>query len=391
MKYNRPIASLEQLNFAAQAGFSEVLLEHHDLARLGTLNNTNLEALAQAARQLDLKPVLVWDILMTNATLIQAQKTLQSLNLKLFSAIRVQDPGAFEYVLKQLPQLAVQLILETGNHNLKAVTGWCNYAGPQLERVVLSIELPQPRLSEYITALHGLNIQVEVLGLGPILLLYTPRSLLATRSSIDFTEDQPWLRAWASSEESVHKNFRVIENQHGTFLFHEKDYCLIDKIGELAAMKLDFLRVEVSENLENLASVLKDPTDVSKLNYFMSNYQPKVTRCFYQANATDVLFKKLKNTVIQRNDQNDDRDYIGEVVESSKDHYLIVRVQGQNLLNGAKLKFINPKGEVIFYQLQSLTNLDQQPCDRVEAPDFAVLPYIRKTSPKTLVYFNRDL
>lgn len=346
--YARDAAELASLR---QMGAGEVLLSHEALSRLGSLGDSELHALAREARALDLRPVLDWDILMTAPAFEQAVGVLEKLDLSLFAAIRVQDPGALEYALKKLPGLPIQLVLETGNHNLRSVKRWCEYGGDRLERIVLSIQLPKAKLAEFI---QTLPVPVEVMAQGPILLLYTPRPLLSAQSS--------GASAVASCDENHHSGFRIIENLHGTFVFHSKDYSLMEQLPELSQMGLSAYRMDLRLGATPQAT----------------------TRCFYQANATDVLFKKLKN----RHTQRQDADYVGEVVEISKDSHTIIHVmgKGQTLRKGQVLRFITPEGGVMQVALEWLKDLDQKEVDGVGRGDFAVIPYLKRVTPKSAVY-----
>lgn len=415
---------LQELNVLKNAGAAEVLLSHSQLSRLGKLTTPQLNQLASEARKLDLRPVLEWDILMTNEGFARAIETLNALEWASLSAVRVQDPGAFEWVLKNRVKMPIQLVLETGNRNLEAIRRWCEYGQGRVERVVLSIELPEARIAQMISELP---VPVEILGLGPILLLYTPRHLLSNLSygTHEFygshgSNDFDWMaqkdenaqnlirviQATASSEQTQHSGFRVIENQHGTLLFHAKDYCLLDQVAQLREMNLGAFRVDYrlednSEGLMNLSELLTQPDNSqgevpnelsgelsyeSKVRQFMQAHPRKVTRCFFKANATDVLFKKLKNTEIQRQDSG----FIGEVVEISRGDYTIIHVLSKklSLKLGQTLKFITPDGQNVEFRIQNLTDLDQRPINEISSGDFGMIQYVKRATPGSTVYLN---
>lgn len=373
---------------------TEVLLGHLRLSRLGTLNSAQLHQLAKQARAYGLRVVLEWDILMRQPDFDRCVGLLREIDLSLFDAIRVQDPGALEYVLKSEWTIPIQLNLEQGNHNLRAVKRWCTHAGPRLERVILSVELPKTRLSEYVQALP---VPVEVLTLGPILLLYTPRHLLSYQKNdlnwVKESEDQSphWLEAQASCEESFHKGFRLRETIHGTLLFHAKDYCLIDRLPELREIGVQYARIDcrLDENSKPLLSAAELFYDISSItdercDTFKAEHPRAVTRCFFQANATDVLFKKLKNWDTQRRDDG----YLGKVVETRKSEYVVVQVLAKHacLKPGMHLKFINPSGNVICHELHTLKGIDGKAHTQIDKGAYAILPYIKMVTPETAVY-----
>ena len=106
-----------------------------------------------------------------------------------FSAIRVQDIGAAEWVRNELPEIPIHFIAETGNHNLTGLLRWHKYFGQQLQRFVLSSELP---ISTLIIYCRSLTVPCEILAVGKILLFYTPRKLLSnfetSKNSFEFME-----------------------------------------------------------------------------------------------------------------------------------------------------------------------------------------------------------
>ncbi len=144
MQFNTFISSISDLERCVNApNLQEVLLEPLLLACQGRLSLQEVEFLASQAVERGLNPVLVWDILMPEQMMMEICQKISQYNLNLFSAIRVCDPGAAWWVKTHFPQLKIQLIVETGNHNLEALQGWCEVLSDSLERLILSIELPE--------------------------------------------------------------------------------------------------------------------------------------------------------------------------------------------------------------------------------------------------------
>lgn len=395
MKWVAYARSYEELDLLKEAGVSEVLLSHSQLSRLGNLNTLEINHLAKRAKSLDIRPVLEWDVLMTGQEFSRASQILGELEWESISAVRVQDPGAYEWILKERESLPIQLILETGNRNLESIQRWVDYGiqdgKRRVERVVVSIELPQARIAQMIAELP---VEVEILGLGPILLLYTPRHLLSNqRNDFEWMTRQDELarhriEAIASSDQTLHAGFRVLENQHGTLLFHAKDYCLLDQIPELHEIHLGVIRIDYRleqcpPSFKELGELLRDPSE-ERSQRFIESHPKKVTRCFFKANATDVLFKKLKNIEIQRRDL----DYVGDVVEISRGQYTIIHVLSQklSLTLGQKLKLMTPDRQKLECEILSLKDLDERPVDRIASGDFGLIQYVKRATPGSSVY-----
>mgnify|MGYP003322752277 FL=1 len=122
-----------------------------------------------------------------------------------------------------IPAIPLHLIAETGNHNLTGLQRWTKYFGQQLQRLILSTELPKPVLSEYSKIL---NVPCEILAVGRILLLYTPRKLLSNQAYS--SSSTGFLEKTLATTEQPQRQFPTIENQHGTFMFHHRDLFLLD-------------------------------------------------------------------------------------------------------------------------------------------------------------------
>jgi putative protease len=413
--------SHQDLHRASSAGFREILLGHPQLSRFGGVQTELLLELVAAAQSMDLRPILDWDVLMTQTDFHAATTLLEQLPLDKFSAVRVQDPGAFEWLLQHQKKPLIQLNLETGNPNLTGIQRWCDYGRTRLDRILLSSQISKSTLKKIVKAV---TVPIELLGLGPILLLYTPRHLLSNQirhlgePSLLSGQTSP-LAAVASSEESSHRGFRVRETPRGTLFFHAKDYSLLDQLQELlelgiAAFRVDFRLQDGSALLEKVAEILDAgeaqfrsnstgadfrylttendeqlrPLWLALANHFHDSYPTRVTRCFFQANHTDVLFKKLKNTRVQR----EDRDYVGEITEISKNQHLILSILGKavTLTPGQKLKMITPTGQETFYEVTRLQNLDKMDVPHLKTGDFAVLHYAKLIPPKTAVYLAEE-
>ncbi len=360
MKLTTFAQTLHDLNIIKEAGITEVILGHKDFSRLGKLNDNTLSELSKRAQELGLTRIFEWDILMTEKDFSPLAKKFPEY-LNFFDEVRLQDPGALEFVLTN-SEKKIQWITENGNHNLVGLQNWENYIGERLTRLVLSIEIPKTSLVDYI---KELKTPVEILGLGRILLFYTPRSLL---SPLVKNSDEPvtkqmlaeeTLVALGESEESPHKGFPLVENKHGTFMFHIKEFCLLDYAKELNDLGLKFFRVDLRDSgiSEFLPSVNNLVHSFSQENFdtFKNEYPQDLMKGFYLVNKTDVLFPKLKNSRLVRKDEG----YVGEILDVAKGEYAVLQLKGKVKLKvGDKLKFIHPEGKEYIVPVMWLKSSD---------------------------------
>lgn len=370
----------------SRSGVSELILSCRELSRTGQLDVSQLSGLAEKCRKAEIKPVLEWDILMTEESFQKVIPIFENLDLSLFSSVRLQDPGAIQYILRMHPRLPVQLVLESGNHNLSAIDSWVKIMGSQLERLVLSIQLTHKKLGEYA---DKVNVPIEVLGLGRILLFYSPRKLLshqAENHNMDLSSE--FKAALASSEEGRHKNFRAIENRHGTFLFHSKNHCLLDKVSDLDrigiySMRID-LRFDGDLSLLDMITKLVFDQEVDRFEIFKESYPVPLMKSFYRSNKTDAAFSRLKNIEFSRLDDT----YLGEVVETKRDAATVIMIKHPSrfLSEGQSIEIVNSLGKKTQVRAYDMKNSRLEPIKKASQDQIVVLPYIKSAAAKSRVY-----
>lgn len=278
---------------------TDLILGVSEFSRLGDLDKESYCELLKECKANNRRAIFEWDILMTETVLMDLISLFESyVDSNLVEIVRVADTGALQYLQERHPEIKIQLLLEVGNHNLVGIKAWREIVGEQLDRLVLSSELPKETLREIICELDA---PVEILGSGRILLAYSPRKLVSPH----FSESSEIM---VSSEESPHRDFPVVENRHGTFMFNRRDLDLLDEIEELSAIGIDYLRID---------------------KRFKSS--KKTTKGFFSVNKTDILFEKLKNKRIATKSSS----YIGDVVENNKGIHLGIMLRNPKL--GIKL------------------------------------------------------
>ncbi len=313
---------------------------------------------------------LNWDILMKDSKLLEIKNLLESIDLSKFQEIRVQDLGAYQYLVDQ-NQFKIQLLLESRCHNIEAIKTLLEVGKGCVSRVVLSSEIPTTQLKEYKSSL---NIPLEKLIYGPILLFYTPRPLLGGSSVHEE------IQSLMDSEESPHKEFPVIQNRHGTLMFHNKKLNLIDRIDQFGDIDYFHYSHHLSshETKGLLALLLSESDKAIKLSTL-----EKTTRGYADVNKSNILFPKLKNMRRAK----ESADYLGVVIESKKGAVTSIKLDsGRSLDNGDLIIFKNPEGKEFELEVKSLKNSSFLNCDSVEGDRVAFVSYLSKAWPATIVY-----
>lgn len=387
MQFNTFVSSIADLDRCANAAnLHEVLLEPALLARQGKLSEENVYLLAAEARKRGLRPVLVWDILMAERVMeMVCDRLLQNWHLHCFDAIRVCDPGAAYWLLIHSPEIPLQLIVETGNHNLESLLGWCDIFSGSLERLVLSIELPEEKLIEYC---QKLPVACELLGVGQILLFYSPRSLLANHLAEEESfnpESLLYLAANVAFADNLNRHFPTLETAHGTLMFLDKDQFILDKLDGLQAAGLHTVRLDlrhleedgdVAINIDIICGqILENPASL-RVNWSRETRAP-----FFKANRTTALFPRMKSKVTDyRNDA-----CLAEVLAGEGGKYVVFYTMRPFEVSQIKTMMM-PTGEAIKLPPEvSFRNLKGEQLNCFESAQILVTDWIKKAVPGSLL------
>ena len=375
MPFNTFASSLADLDRCATApDLTEVLIEPMLLARQGRLGEKDAQELAIAARSKGLRPVLVWDALMPQRKLEAVGDRLQSWDFSAFAAVRVNDLGAAAWVQEHHPNLPLQLIAETGNHNLSALQGWCELLGDSLERLILSIELPEAQLVRYC---KELPVPCEVLGAGPILLFYSPRSLLADPLQVE--EDSVHIAATIAFEDNPDRPFPTLETPHGTLMFLDKDQFIGDRLESLWKAGLAMVRIDLrsfsqqpdaAPNIDTICQqLLSDPATLRQ------QWHRPTRAPFFNANRTTALIPRMKT---RRLDPWRNR-AIAEVIAGEGGSYVVFRVLRPFHLT-PDTQILLPTGDRLPFPPDcNLRTLQGVPTMQGEADQLLLTDWIKKT------------
>lgn len=376
MPFNTFVSSIADLERCIAApDLTEVLIEPMLLARQGRLGEKAAQDLAIAARTRGLRPVLVWDALMPQRAMEAVGDRLQQWDISAFAAVRVNDLGAAAWVQTHHPNLPLQLIAETGNHNLLALQGWCALLGDTLERLILSIELPEARLIQYCQALP---VPCEVLGAGSILLFYSPRSLLADPLQTDAEDTDP-IAATIAFEENPDRPFPTVETPHGTLMFFDKDQFIGDRLESLWEAGLAMVRIDLrsytpqpdaAPTIDTVCQqLLQDPAALRQ-------QWPRPTRApFFNANRTTALIPRMKTRRLDpwRGQA------IAEVIAGEGGSHVVFRVLRPFRLT-PETQILLPTGDRLPFPPDcNLRTLQGIPTSQGEADQLLLTDWIKKT------------
>ncbi|MCL2933185.1 MAG: U32 family peptidase, partial [Trichodesmium sp. MAG_R03] len=304
--------------------------------------------------------------------------------LSKFPTVRVCDPGAAWWLKTHHPNIALQLIVETGNHNLEALQGWCDIFSDSLERLILSIELPEKKLIEYC---QKLPVGCEILGVGQILLFYSPRSLLSPHLLDPDSEKKLPLETTVSSEDSNNRPFSTLETAHGTFMFLDKDQFILDKLegleqNGLHTVCLDLRHLgqngDVAVDIDKICThILTDPVSLRK------NWGKPTQSTFFKGNRTTSMFPRMKSKhklVKYRKDVG-----LAEVVAGESGNYVVFQSLRPFAVTQIE-KIIIPTGEEIEIPAEIVfRNLNGEIVESCDREQIFITDWIKKAMPGSLL------
>ena len=385
MQFNTFVSSINDLERCVNApNLKEVLLQPTLLARQGQLSEQQTRSLVSRATKYGLHPVLVWDILMPEQTMKNICQQLSLWELSKFPTVRVCDPGAAWWLKTHHPNIALQLTVETGNHNLEALRGWCEIFSDSLERLILSIELPEKKLIEYC---QKLPVACEILGVGQILLFYSPRSLLSPHLLDPDSEKKIPLETTVSSEDSNNRNFSTLETAHGTFMFSDKDQFILDKLEGLEQSGLHTVCLDlrhfgqngdVAVDIDKICThILTDPVSLRK------NWGKPTQSTFFKGNRTTSMFSRMKSKhklVKYRQDVG-----LAEVVAGESGNYVVFQSLRPFAITQIE-KIIIPTGEEIEIPEEIVfRNLNGEIVESFDREQILITDWIKKAMPGSLL------
>ncbi|MGC9525614.1 MAG: U32 family peptidase [Limnospira sp.] len=383
MRFNTFVGSVGDLERCRVCpNLKEVLLEPTLLARRGQLTVAEVRSLSEAAKKWGLRPVLVWDILMPERLMAEICDRISDWNIGQFAAIRVCDPGAAEWLTIHYPNLPIQLILETGNHNFEALMGWCELFAGSLERLILSTELPEHQLIEYC---RKLPVPCEVLGVGRILLFYSPRSLLS--SIVSEGENRQFIETTARTEESGNRPLPTLETPHGTFLFLDKDWFILDQLDGLKNAGLHTLRLDlrhlgnngdVAVDVDRICRQISEDPVMLKKNWPVEARSP-----FFNANRTTSIFPRMKSK--SKIARYRDEFCVAEALAGESGKYVVFQTLRPFHISEID-KIVIPTGQTVkIPETVVFKNLSGEGVERCDRDRILITDWIKKVTPGSLI------
>jgi len=375
----------------------QVILKTKGFSRNGRMELQECLASAKLLRAQEIECFFQWDILMVESIFLATCEVFKKIDMDLFTGIRVQDPGALHFLKEEGFKGQVHYITDQGNHNLLGLQRWLAFWPQAITRLVLSPEIPSSSIKQIQASL---GVEIEVLAAGPILLFYTPRHLVTPLYGNE-EEASDHSLVWGTSEESPHKGFPIVENQHGTFMFNTKELFILDEkkaVEELCETSKIFFRVDYAleplkreslfEFLKLTRTTFTDQATSKAVwkDFLKGNRSMATTKGFFRTNKTDVLFKKLKSDRLKGEQEH----YLGEVVDVKKKKHIGIRLSAidEILRTGDEIELTSPEGNKRQCLISSMRNAEGQNLEEAREGQIIFIEHVGGISVKTTVCRN---
>ena len=240
---------------------------------------------------------------------------------------------------------------------------------------------PKPVLSEFSKIL---NVPCEILAVGRILLLYTPRKLLSYQTFS--SGSTKFLEKTLATSDQPQRQFPTIENQHGTFMFHHRDLFLLDFLPELqntglSVLRLDLRYLDSSGNWIKKIDGLLESFDKQKTAALKLAWPVKITHGFFRANRTDLAIERIKNPHLKDRGES----LVGYVVEALNGEHLILLVL-KSFRCGESLLVITPEGRACNISTETIKTTDGQPAVDIVSEKLYLVPHTKYVTAQSIIY-----
>jgi putative protease len=371
------VQSLNDIQECQQASLvRDVLVEPRDISRLGCLSLAQACELAKHAREAGLRPILVWDVLMTEWVYKRVIGKLEQVPFESFHAIRVADLGAANWVCENTTR-PIHLMVEAGSHNTRALDGWLRHFGDRLERLVVSHELPEASLAAMV---DSLPVEFEILGAGRIELFYSPRPLLS--KNFEFDQDMK-IEVTSASENSHNRQFPTIETAHGTMMFLDRDRFVLNRWKILEKLGISATRVDLrhlspkGHSCVGLAALSRSLEIGEEILWPVPSGAP-----FKHSNNTTRQFNRLRpRLALERGD------CVAQVIACESERFTVFRAFRRCSLD-SRLRVAIPTGEELFLGSMKFQDVQRRPIESCENDQVFVSPWIRKAGPGSLLFLD---
>lgn len=367
-----PAGNLEKLKTALAHGADAVYCGVPDFSLRTRVNDFSVEDMAEGieyAHALGKRVYVTLNILAHEDVLSDIKKHVKILKKIGPDAIFIADPGVASIVQEVWPEAKLSLSTQANCTNSASASFWAKQG---FKRLILSRELS---LKDIASIKKGVgDTEIEVFVHGALCSSYSGRCFLSDyfigRSANQGDCAQPCRWEYEIKPLGHKKSLTIEEDNHGSYLLNSKDLCLIERLPEIIAAKVDAFKIEGRAKsvyyLANVVGAYRQAIDLifdekneqkikNTLQYLRTELESKLNHRGYTEGFMFQGDDKLQN--YEGNFPSSEWEFCGQVISSTPlDDKFAVKIKVHNtLLASDEVEIIGPS-----YQTESLSNLEMK-------------------------------
>lgn len=354
------------IDLAFKCGASEISIPIEGLSKEGGVSVEEALKLEQLANEKGLTTIFICDKLSEERNFISLCKQIEPL---LHKTIVISDIGLAKW-LKDHSKI-FHLSLEIGSANDDSVQGWIDYFGTACKRVLLNYQIEAKELHPLISKIP---CESEILGLGDILMYYSPRELLSF-------SDQQKKEVSIQSDDAGPSEFKFLQSESGSVMYYSKGFSLLSYIEEFKDSKLSFMRINPRFFDTEMCEVLLKCFTEQDFSDLKKNWPKPLLHGYYGSNKSDSLFVHLPK---RKKDEN--FKIAAEVIDFDENTILIRAMNPIPL--GSELRAIDTKKREFIWNLENILDLEQNSLEILEKNKTGLIKRIRTLTTGSFLYFN---
>ena len=395
-----PAGNLEKLKMAVIYGADAVYFGGEEFGLRASAGNFGLEDMKEGiafAHSRGKKAYVTMNIIPHNADFAEMPEYIRFIKEAGADAVIFSDPGVFDLLRKEAPELELHLSTQANNTNSRSAAFWHRLG---VKRVILARELSLNEIKEIRKNVPG-SLDLEMFVHGSMCISYSGRCLLsnymAGRDSNRGLCAHPCRWKYGLVEEKRPGEYMpVYENDRGTFIMNSKDLCLIEYIPELVESGVRSFKIEGRmKSSYYVATVVKayreaiDAYFAGPRNYrFDKAWLEEIHKVSHRQFTTGFYKGKPggDEQIYESSSYIRDYDFVGLVRDYDAGTGIAEIEQRNRFAVGDELEVVAPRGPYFIQKVESMKNSDGESIEAAPHPQMTVyMPVDRPVEPYALL------
>ncbi len=395
-----PAGNLEKLKMAVIYGADAVYLGGEEYGLRASAGNFSSEELREGiafAHDNGKRVYLTMNIIPHDEDFEGMAEYVRQVQDMGIDAIIFSDPGIFDLLREQAPDMELHLSTQANNTNWRSAAFWHRQG---VSRIILARELSVDEIKE-IRKNAPKELELEMFVHGAMCISYSGRCLLSSymagRDSNRGLCAHPCRWKYHLVEEKRPGEYLpVYENDRGTFIFNSKDLCLIGSIPEIIESGITSLKIEgrmkSSYYVATVVKAYRDALDTYMADPDGYSFDPvwfeEMSKASHREYTTGFFYGKPsdRDQVYTSSSYIRDYDFVGLVKDYDKTKGIATIEQRNRFVVGDELEVVGPKEKYHIHKVTAMKNEDGVDIDTAPHPQMTVyMPMERPVEPYAML------